>query len=82
MYCFLSIRFARASLLLNGEGTQGVGFQHVPDWDLYKNDDWEKRREVLSRLVFLVGRWIIRRRATIRLKAIQVLCRWYSVEMN
>lgn len=65
-------RFAKASLLLTGNGTQGVGFDHAPDWDVYKNDDWGKRREVLRRLVNLVGRWIVRRRAGRRLAAIQV----------
>ncbi|CAM9441986.1 unnamed protein product, partial [Ectocarpus sp. 8 AP-2014] len=64
-------RCARASLLFTGEGTQGIGFRHKPDWDLYKNDDWGRRREVLRRLVNLVGAWIIRRRAGRRLGAIQ-----------
>ncbi|CAN0008939.1 unnamed protein product [Ectocarpus sp. 6 AP-2014] len=64
-------RCARASLLFTAEGTQGVGFRHKPDWDLYKNDDWGRRREVLRRLVNLVGAWIIRRRAGRRLGAIQ-----------
>ncbi|CAM9368319.1 unnamed protein product [Ectocarpus fasciculatus] len=63
-------RCARASLLVTGEGTQGIGFRHKPDWDLYKNDDWGRRREVLRRLVNLVGAWIIRRRAGRRLDAI------------
>lgn len=69
---FSLTRFAKASVLLTGGGTQGIGFNHVPDWDIYKNDDWGKRREVLRRLVNLVGRWIVRRRARRRLAAIQV----------
>ncbi|CAM9375864.1 unnamed protein product [Ectocarpus sp. 12 AP-2014] len=68
-------RCAIASLLFTGEGTQGIGFRNKPDWDLYKNDDWRRRREVLRRLVNLVGAWIIRRRAGRRLGAIQArLC--------
>lgn len=59
-------------MLLTGDGTQGVGFRHEPDWDVYKNDDWGRRREVLRRLVNAVGAWIVRRRAGRRLAAIQV----------
>lgn len=65
-------RCAKASLLLTGDGTQGVGFRHEPDWDVYKSDDWGRRREVLRRLVNAVGTWIARRRAGRRLAAIQV----------
>lgn len=65
-------RCAKASLWLTGDGTQGVGFRHEPDWDVYKNDDWGRRREVLRRLVNAVGTWITRRRAGRRLAAIQV----------
>ncbi|CAM9328286.1 unnamed protein product [Hapterophycus canaliculatus] len=64
-------RHAKASLLLTGDGAQGVGFRHKPDWDVYKNDDWGRRREVLRRLVNAVGAWIVRRRADRRLAAIQ-----------
>ncbi|CAM9316812.1 unnamed protein product [Laminaria digitata] len=64
-------RFAKSSLLLVGEGMQGVGFRHTPDWDVYKNDDWGRRREVLRRLVNSVGAWVVRRRAGKRLAAIQ-----------
>lgn len=69
---FVLFRCAKASLLLTGQGTQGVGFHHNPDWDVYKNDDWGRRREVLRRLVNTVGTWITRRRAGRRLAAIQV----------
>lgn len=65
-------RFARSSLIFTGSGTQGIGFEHVPDWDLYKNDDWGKRREVLRRLVNLIGKWIVRLRSGRRLALIQV----------
>lgn len=68
----VSFRCAKASLLLTGDGTQGFGFRHEPDWDVYKNDDWGRRREVLRRLVNAVGTWITRRRAGRRLAAIQV----------
>lgn len=71
---FSSLSFARAALVITGTGTQGVGFEHVPDWNLYKNDDWGKRREVLRRLVNAVGRWIVRKRADRRLAAIRVGC--------
>lgn len=73
-YCFADFnhRCAKASLLLTGDGTQGIGFRHEPDWDVYKNDDWGRRREVLRRLVNAVGTWIARRRAGRRLAAIQV----------
>ena len=71
-YFHRAIRFAKASLLLVGEGMQGVGFRHAPDWDVYKNDDWGRRREVLRRLVNSVGTWVVRRRAGKRLAAIQV----------
>eukprot|EP00903_Cladosiphon_okamuranus_P011978 g11249.t1 len=67
----IGARCAKASLLLTGDGMQGVGFRHEPDWDMYKNDDWGRRREVLRRLVNAVGTWITRRRAGRRLAAIQ-----------
>lgn len=77
-----AFRYAKASLLLTGDGTQGVGFQHVPDWDVYKNDDWGRRREVLRRLVNSVGKWVTRRRAGHRLTAIQVLLTRNSSRAN
>ncbi|CAM9391177.1 unnamed protein product, partial [Discosporangium mesarthrocarpum] len=63
--------YARPALLLTGTGFQGVGFEHVPDWDLFKGNDWGRQRGVLSRLVSLVSRWITQQRAGRRLGCIK-----------
>mmetsp|Transcript_35904 Transcript_35904/g.83232 ORF Transcript_35904/g.83232 Transcript_35904/m.83232 type:complete len:1012 (+) Transcript_35904:171-3206(+) len=44
---------------------------HEPKFDPYTNDLWCKRRATLQQFVYYVGKWIVRRRADRRLKAIK-----------
>mmetsp|Transcript_18802 Transcript_18802/g.24219 ORF Transcript_18802/g.24219 Transcript_18802/m.24219 type:complete len:1082 (-) Transcript_18802:17-3262(-) len=44
---------------------------HKPDFDPYKNDEWRRRRDLLGKLTYLVGKHIVRARADKRIAAIK-----------
>jgi len=45
--------------------------KHCPNFDRFKNNHWRRRRDVLGRFVFLVGKHIIRSRASKRISKIK-----------
>lgn len=58
-------RAARAETILN------TPINHVPQFNVYKAEDWRKRTATVRKFVYLVSKWIVRRRAEQRLRAIK-----------
>jgi hypothetical protein len=58
--------YARAETVANGRRPAVA-----PSFDEFEVDVWGKRRATLQRFVFLVGKWVVRKRAARRLKALK-----------
>ena len=60
-----------SGLYARAETLAGVQPEGAPSFDEFEVDVWGKRRTTLQRFVYLVGKWIVQKRAARRLAAIE-----------
>ena len=63
--------FTDSNQYARAETIAGVQPEGAPSFDEFEVDVWGKRRTTLQRFVYLVGKWIVQKRAARRVAAIQ-----------